>query len=157
MEKNDNNKLNSANGEIDVRENIRSNTIKRRIEMYLTAADLLIYCFWILAAISLFFCQKYFFGSSADTVIIHAEETVYTYPLSVNRQILLQSKGFSLTVDISDGCVSVRDSSCPDHLCETAGKIRNAGESIICLPAEISVSLSSTSKGDAPQADDIAG
>lgn len=154
MEKNGDNKLNSANGED---ENIRQNTIKRLILKHLTAADLLIYCFWIFAAISLFFCQKYFFSSSADTVIIQADGTIYTYSLSVNRQIFLQSKGFSLTVDISNGCVSVIDSSCPDHLCETAGKIKNAGESIICLPAEITVSLSSTSKGDAPQADDIAG
>lgn len=49
--------------------------------------------------------------------------------------------GITLTLVIEKDGVSVRHAECPDKLCEKTGKISGAGQSIICLPAKISISL----------------
>ena len=42
---------------------------------------------------------------------------------------------------IENGEVWLKDASCPDQLCVHQGKIRYVGESIICLPNKISVTI----------------
>lgn len=49
--------------------------------------------------------------------------------------------GITLTLAIEKDGVFVRHAECPDKLCEKTGKISGAGQSIICLPAKISISL----------------
>ena len=49
--------------------------------------------------------------------------------------------GITLTIVIEKDGVFVRHAECPDRLCEKTGKISGAGQSIICLPAKISISL----------------
>ncbi|MGN1112817.1 MAG: NusG domain II-containing protein [Acutalibacteraceae bacterium] len=49
--------------------------------------------------------------------------------------------GITLTLVIEKDGVFVRHAECPDKLCEKTGKISGAGQSIICLPAKISISL----------------
>lgn len=43
---------------------------------------------------------------------------------------------------IQNGEVWLVDATCPDQLCVHQGKIRYAGESIICLPNQVSVTIS---------------
>lgn len=49
--------------------------------------------------------------------------------------------GITLTLVVEKDGVSVKRAECPDKLCEKTGKISGAGQSIICLPAKISISL----------------
>ncbi len=51
----------------------------------------------------------------------------------------------ALTVVIKDGCVWVTDSTCRDGTCEHTGKISRAGQSIVCLPAEVVITIVGTS------------
>lgn len=51
---------------------------------------------------------------------------------------------YPLTVVIEDDCVYIKDACCPDKLCEHTGKIHRANESIVCLPAKVSVTLVSS-------------
>ncbi|MEG1426250.1 MAG: NusG domain II-containing protein [Oscillospiraceae bacterium] len=48
---------------------------------------------------------------------------------------------FPLTVIFSAEGVSVENASCKDKICMKTGKIAKSGESIICLPARISIRL----------------
>ena len=42
---------------------------------------------------------------------------------------------------IADGQVWLEEASCPDKLCVHQGKIQYAGQSIICLPNKVSVTI----------------
>ena len=59
------------------------------------------------------------------------------------------NRGYTLTVEIADGAVNVVDSDCPGHDCQHTPPISRAGESIVCLPAQIVISLQGAST-DAP-------
>ena len=50
---------------------------------------------------------------------------------------------YPLTVIIGSDSVSVADAHCPDKLCEHSGTITRAGQSIVCLPSKVSVTLQS--------------
>ena len=51
------------------------------------------------------------------------------------------NRGYTLTVEIADGMVNVTDSDCPNHDCQHTPPISRAGESIVCLPAQIVIHL----------------
>ena len=48
-----------------------------------------------------------------------------------------------VNVVIEENCVFVIASGCPDKLCEHTGKISRSGQSIVCLPAKVSITLES--------------
>ncbi len=75
------------------------------------------------------------------SVEINGEETaVYSlevdgvYPLNGGTNVLV----------IENGEAYLNYSNCPDHTCERTGKISHVGETIICLPNRISITI----KGD---------
>lgn len=57
------------------------------------------------------------------------------------------NRGYTLTVEITDGAVNVVDSDCPGHDCQHTAPISRAGESIVCLPAQIVIHLEGTPIG----------
>ena len=44
-------------------------------------------------------------------------------------------------VVVSDGAVWVAEADCPDKLCEKCGAISRSGETIVCLPNQLVVSI----------------
>lgn len=60
------------------------------------------------------------------------------------------NRGYTLTVDIADGRVDVTDSDCPGHDCQHSPAITRAGQSIVCLPAQIVIHLEGAASADAP-------
>ncbi len=63
---------------------------------------------------------------------------VATYSLSENGEWRI---GTSNTIVIEDGCVYMKDAECPTGSCIRTGKIRYVGESIICLPNKVTVTI----------------
>ena len=61
------------------------------------------------------------------------------------RVVELDNGVYHLTVRINDGGVYVSDSDCPGRDCVHTGVIRQAGQSIVCLPAQVVISIVSTS------------
>lgn len=57
------------------------------------------------------------------------------------RVVALDDGVYHLTVRINDGGVYVSDSDCPGQDCVHTGVIRQAGQSIVCLPAQVVISL----------------
>lgn len=60
------------------------------------------------------------------------------------------NRGYTLTVEIADGRVDVTDSNCPGHDCQHSPAITRAGQSIVCLPAQIVIHLEGAPATDAP-------
>lgn len=51
------------------------------------------------------------------------------------------------TVEVSHGRVRVTEADCPDGICERSGWIEYAGESIVCLPHKLIVTVRGGSAG----------
>lgn len=74
-------------------------------------------------------------GLSAEVRV--SGKTVITITLSSpSRNVINGANGIELVAVVSDGCVFVEHSDCPDKICEKMGKKASVGDTIICLPAQ---------------------
>lgn len=58
--------------------------------------------------------------------------------------------GYTLTVTAEDGGLRVSEADCPTQDCVHTGRISHAGQSIVCLPAQVAVQLVGAATPDAP-------
>lgn len=83
-------------------------------------------------------------ASDGLTVTIRQDnEVVATLPLDEDATYAVQSEdgGTTNLVVIEDGTVHMEEADCPDQLCVKQGKIRYAGDSLICLPNRVVVEI----------------
>lgn len=71
------------------------------------------------------------------------------YPLDVEGTFPLN--GGTNVLVIEDGTAYLNYSNCPDHTCERTGKIHYVGQTIICLPNRLSITI----KGEASDGVDL--
>ena len=89
----------------------------------------------VIALILVFVLRK---GGSYAAVEVNGE-VVGEYSLSQNGTFVLN--GGTNTLVIENGSAYLINSSCPDHTCEKTGKLRFVGQSAICLPNKLSVTI----------------
>lgn len=64
------------------------------------------------------------------------------YSLAEERTVKIESPDGGVNIlHISEGKAWLSDCSCPDRTCEHMGKISKKGQSIICLPNKVIVSI----------------
>ena len=68
-----------------------------------------------------------------------------TYPLSQNGTFSLN--GGTNVLVIENGTARLVQSNCPDHTCENVGAIRYVGQTIVCLPNRLTVTIRGNSSG----------
>lgn len=80
-------------------------------------------------------------------------KVVETLPLDTNqtREILTDGNGKNI-LTIEDGYAKMTDANCPDGLCKNQKRISRNGESIICLPNKVVVSVVNESDSDSVDA-----
>ena len=79
-------------------------------------------------------------------VIISVNGEVYeSVPLESSAEIVLENEYGKNTVVVKDGEVYVTDADCPDKLCKK-NRISKSGESIVCLPNRLSVTIEGGNK-----------
>lgn len=93
---------------------------------------------------------------SDNRLVIRTSSEVLSYPLSVDRTVSLSSDGYTLTVEIRDGRARVSDSDCPDKICQRTGWISRKGETVICAPAAVRLTVTDR-RGGADDADSVIG
>ena len=59
-------------------------------------------------------------------------------------------QGYTLTVAADGGGVRVAESDCPTQDCVHTGVITRAGQSIVCLPAQVVIHLEGAASGGGP-------
>ena len=114
------------------KESIKRFIVKRRIDI-IVIASLLLLSLIVLLVISL---------AKKEGAIARVEiggEIVGEYPLDVNKEYSLN--GGTNVLTIKDGAAYMTYSKCPDHTCERVGKIKFVGETIVCLPNKVSVTI----------------
>ncbi len=64
------------------------------------------------------------------------------YPLSTDIDVIINSEGGGTNhFVIKDGYAQVTEASCPDKVCVHQKSIHNTGETIVCLPNKVVVSI----------------
>ena len=74
-------------------------------------------------------------------VIEEGNEVVGNYPLSEDRTLKVQGPLGITTVVIRGGQVYVPDSACPNKICIEMGHIFEKGDTIICLPNRVYITI----------------
>lgn len=82
-------------------------------------------------------------NSTAESVVISVDGEEYAvYPLDEDRTVTLESNGVKSVIEISAKTVRVNEATCPGNDCVRQGVISRPGETIVCLPARIVITLS---------------
>ena len=142
------------------------------MKQYIRKADIILFIVLVaagLAASAALAMSHAGAGSGAEVVIESGGELFASYPLSEDREIVVPAPGsvsyrdpkampadadeectqyrYCNIVSISGGEVSVTASSCRNQVCVKHGHISREGESIVCLPNRLIVTIESR-RGD---------
>lgn len=86
--------------------------------------------------------------SGADVVVSLAGEELCRLPLGEDAEMLIGEEGRTNLLVISDGEAAIVEASCPDHVCVKSGKVSFGGQTIVCLPHKLVVSIEGGEDGD---------
>lgn len=105
---------------------------------------ILLWCILAVAVVIIIF-NKVTSKSGAFVEVSVDGQTTTVLPLNINTDYLIDGIEGSNHLIIEDGVCFVEEADCPDKLCVKQGKIDKIGQSIICLPHRVVVTI----KGDA--------
>jgi hypothetical protein len=88
-------------------------------------------------------------GGALTAEITHRGERVKTVRLSdlTESQTVTVDGVYHLTILLEGDGVTVTEADCPTQDCVHTGKITRAGQSIVCLPEQVTVRLTGASDG----------
>lgn len=75
-------------------------------------------------------------------------ETLMELPLNKDARIVLGEGEHTNVLVIEDGTAQVIEATCPDQICVRQGAVRYAGESIVCLPHKLVVTVEGGAQND---------
>lgn len=82
------------------------------------------------------------------TVIVEQNGRVTArYPLGEDRTVRIEGAGGYNLLVIEGGEVYLSEADCPTGLCVKTGRIRYAGQSIVCLPHRLAVRITGGASG----------
>ena len=118
----------------------QSETTQKRLRLDLIVIATIVTVTLILLLVSLLSKKP---GSVA--VVEINGQTAGEYALTENGVFVLN--GGTNTLVIENGEAYLINSHCPDHTCEKTGKIHYVGQTIVCLPNRLSVTVKGESEG----------
>ena len=112
---------------------------------------------WLFSALLLLAAALFVFHFAAPKTagaavkITVNNQTVKVLPLSKESTYTVETdEGYNVVV-IENGCAVVREADCKNHICVKSRAIARTGESIVCLPHKMTVTV----VGDEPPAVDF--
>lgn len=115
---------------------------------YIRKADIILFIALVIVglAASVYFTLH---EKPGNKVLIESNGTEYArYNLSEDREILVENGDNSNLVIIKDGRVIVSESTCKNQVCVNHASISQSGETIVCLPNKLVVSIEGQGGGD---------
>ena len=115
--------------------------------MKVKKADLYLLAGCLFVALLSFFLYKMYYHEDGGTVVVTVDGTVCKQlPLNQDTSYAIPGNedNSSNVITIQDGFVSMTEAYCPDKLCMHQKKISKKGETIICLPRKIIISIDNT-------------
>lgn len=93
----------------------------------------------------------YFFRADGDSVTVSVDGELYgEFALGEDRTVQIVSDGGYNVLVIEGGYAYVESASCPDGICAAHKPISREGESIVCLPNKVVITVSVDSGEGAP-------
>ncbi len=105
----------------------------------ITKFDLILISFLIISAMLL--ALRPFFSEKQSFFTVTTPDFTENFSLQENFTKKISSRGIDLELSVENGEVWVVNSSCPDGVCVSSGKISRSGEAIVCVPAEIIIEI----------------
>jgi hypothetical protein len=107
--------------------------------------DIIVIAAILLASLALLLVMTLTKEEGSVVVVEIDGATVATYSLEENGEYSLN--GGTNVLVIENGKAYLNYSNCPDHTCERTGKIQYVGQSIICLPNKIAITIKGEAEG----------
>lgn len=98
----------------------------------------------VVLAVASFLCFKLFQRNGNNVLVSINGETVERYSLSkdIKKQIFSEDKnGYENVLVIKDGKAYILSANCADKICVHHRPISKTGESIVCLPHKLVISI----------------
>jgi len=114
------------------KESLKSVLIKHKIDI-IVVASLLLLSLAVMLTVNLTRKPGAFVEITVDG------EVVASYPLDLDG--VYELNGGTNTLTVKDGEAYMSYSSCPDHTCENTGRVRHVGQTIVCLPNKLTVTV----------------
>ncbi|MBE6587600.1 MAG: NusG domain II-containing protein [Ruminococcaceae bacterium] len=77
-----------------------------------------------------------------ETVVVTVNGEEYArYSLDEDREVVIETERGRNVLVIKDGYADIVDATCPDGLCERQRRIDESGESLVCLPNKVTVTV----------------
>ena len=110
---------------------------------HIRKADLLLAAVFLLIALLAALWTSLSWGRQPGAVvdIYGSGELIGSYALTEERCLEFDSNGYHNTVMIAGGQVWMAEASCPDQYCVLHEAVHQSGETIICLPARLVLSV----------------
>ena len=109
----------------------------RKNDIFFVAATLFV-------AVTVYLTMHMVYGTEGTSVQIVVDGEVYAeYPLEQDREIQIdydKSEGFNVLI-IENGEAVVKEADCPDKLCVKQKAVSKNGESIVCLPHKLVITI----------------
>lgn len=116
---------------------------------YITKADLILLIVLVVLGLGATAYVAMSGGQGGRVVIESDKKEFATYSLYEDREVVVKSKNGTNTVVIEGGRVYVKDASCKNQVCANHASIAKAGETIVCLPNKLLVTIEGEG-GDGP-------
>ena len=112
----------------------------------ITPADIILIVL-LLALSAVWFVLVFISGKPGDVVEIRNDQGVYqVLSLDTDMQIGVPGPLGESILKIEDRQVFMKSSPCPTKVCIHTGKIRSAGETIVCIPNRVYIVIRSESE-----------
>lgn len=95
----------------------------------------------LLTALCLFLVFRNLEKKGGTVTVKQGQKIVGEYSLNIDGEYVFSTLDGSNTLIIMDGKAWVTKSTCKDHICEQTGKISKVGETIICLPNALFITV----------------
>ena len=127
-------------------------TSSSRPELEFNRYDAIVVAIVTLLAVAValwFYLPKSQTGEATVVISVGGAET-QRVKLSSFAGTTVAHNGYTLVVSADGDSVWVSDSDCPTQDCVHTGHIRRAGQSIVCLPAQVVIHLEGAAPADGP-------
>lgn len=131
----------------DVKSNVSSDAKTEKVKRQLTKKDIILIVVIVLVALLSFGMHELVGGKGAGCVTVKvAGEITGVYSLAEDKEISIN--GGTNLLKIHNGSADMIEADCPDKLCVNQKKISKNGESIICLPNKVVVTIDSNENSE---------
>lgn len=117
---------------------------------WLKKRDIILIISLLLVGIITLVIWHFLYSAKGNMVKVEQRGNVLgTYSLDKDAKIPIEYKGEEVNyLIIEDGYCYMKEAKCPDHLCIKQGKINKVGQTIVCLPNQLFVSVVGEDKSE---------